>query len=178
MLWVQLSERTQACPHVRWVVCSPWEPVVSVVYQGRGSEVGWKCDGDPQPGEKVLQDIKERKGQERRLQEIQQQLEILGQGQEMTVSSKRLCSFAHSKTHARIHTSTYIHTLSVLCSITVLTASICRHVCDKLLQANSSFSVILTRGRWNHIIRVSAGPYFFPLFLHFPPFHSIISLYH
>ncbi|XP_010788990.1 estrogen receptor-like, partial [Notothenia coriiceps] len=52
--------------------------------QGRGSEVGWKCDGDPQPGEKALQDIKERRGQERRLQEIQQQLEILGQGQHMT----------------------------------------------------------------------------------------------
>ncbi|XP_037652505.1 fibrous sheath-interacting protein 1 isoform X9 [Sebastes umbrosus] len=52
--------------------------------QGRGSEVSWKWDGDPQPGEKVLQDIKERRGQERRLQEIQQQLETLGQGQEMT----------------------------------------------------------------------------------------------
>ncbi|XP_068436463.1 fibrous sheath-interacting protein 1 [Clinocottus analis] len=52
--------------------------------QGRGSEVGWKRYGDPEPGEKVLQDIKERRGQERRLQEIQQQLEILSQGQEMT----------------------------------------------------------------------------------------------
>ncbi|KAI3367221.1 hypothetical protein L3Q82_008272 [Scortum barcoo] len=58
--------------------------------QGRGSEVGWKCDGDPQPGEKVLQDIKERRGQERRLQEIQQQLEILGQGQDMTNESPPL----------------------------------------------------------------------------------------
>ncbi|XP_035529604.1 fibrous sheath-interacting protein 1 [Morone saxatilis] len=58
--------------------------------QGHGSEVGWKCDGDPQPGEKVLQDIKERRGQERRLQEIQQQLEILGQGQEMTNESPDL----------------------------------------------------------------------------------------
>ncbi|KAK1894618.1 Fibrous sheath-interacting protein 1 [Dissostichus eleginoides] len=57
--------------------------------QGRGSEVGWKCDGDPQPGEKALQDIKERRGQERRLQEIQQQLEILGQGQHMTGEDKR-----------------------------------------------------------------------------------------
>ncbi|XP_034381207.1 fibrous sheath-interacting protein 1 [Cyclopterus lumpus] len=52
--------------------------------QDRGSEVGWKCYGDLQPGEKVLQDIKERRGQERRLQEIQQQLEILNKGQEMT----------------------------------------------------------------------------------------------
>ncbi|KAM8736686.1 fibrous sheath-interacting protein 1 isoform 2-T2 [Acanthopagrus schlegelii] len=52
--------------------------------QAHGSNVGWKCDGDPQPGETVLQDTKERRGQERRLQEIQQQLEILGQGQEMT----------------------------------------------------------------------------------------------
>ncbi|XP_038584512.1 fibrous sheath-interacting protein 1 isoform X2 [Micropterus salmoides] len=58
--------------------------------QGHGSEVGWKCDGDPQPGEKVLQDIKERRGQERRLQVIQQQLEILGQGQEMTNESPDL----------------------------------------------------------------------------------------
>ncbi|XP_029316644.1 LOW QUALITY PROTEIN: fibrous sheath-interacting protein 1 [Cottoperca gobio] len=57
------------------------------MYQGRGSVVGWKCDGDQQPGEKALQDIKERRGQERRLQEIQQQLEILGQGQEMTNES-------------------------------------------------------------------------------------------
>ncbi|XP_030247514.1 fibrous sheath-interacting protein 1 isoform X2 [Sparus aurata] len=52
--------------------------------QAHGSDVGWKCDGDPQPGETVLQDTKERRGQERRLQEIQQQLEILGRGQEMT----------------------------------------------------------------------------------------------
>ncbi|XP_051243103.1 fibrous sheath-interacting protein 1 isoform X8 [Dicentrarchus labrax] len=58
--------------------------------EGHSSEVGWKCDGDPQPGEKVLQDIKERRGQERRLQEIQQQLEILGQGQEMTNESPDL----------------------------------------------------------------------------------------
>ncbi|KAM6969593.1 fibrous sheath-interacting protein 1 [Tautogolabrus adspersus] len=53
--------------------------------QGRGSQVGWTCDGDPQPGEKVLQDIKERRGQDRRLQEIQQQLELLGQSQEITI---------------------------------------------------------------------------------------------
>ncbi|XP_017268995.1 fibrous sheath-interacting protein 1 [Kryptolebias marmoratus] len=52
--------------------------------QGPGSEVGWKCDRDRQPGEKVLQDIKERREQETRLQKIQQQLEILGLGQEMT----------------------------------------------------------------------------------------------
>ncbi|XP_074516394.1 fibrous sheath-interacting protein 1 isoform X7 [Sebastes fasciatus] len=58
--------------------------------QGRGSEVSWKWDEDPQPGEKVLQDIKERRGQERRLQEIQQQLETLDQGQEMTNESPDL----------------------------------------------------------------------------------------
>ncbi|XP_008287964.1 fibrous sheath-interacting protein 1 [Stegastes partitus] len=58
--------------------------------QGPGSRVGWKCIGDLQPGEKVLQDIKERRGQERRLREIQQQLEILGQGQEMTDGSPDL----------------------------------------------------------------------------------------
>ncbi|XP_035761805.1 fibrous sheath-interacting protein 1 isoform X2 [Neolamprologus brichardi] len=58
--------------------------------QGLGSELSWKCDGDPQPGEKVLQDIKERRGQERRLQEIQRQLELLGQSQEMTNESPDL----------------------------------------------------------------------------------------
>ncbi|XP_026159382.1 fibrous sheath-interacting protein 1 isoform X2 [Mastacembelus armatus] len=55
----------------------------AVVYQGHGSDVAWKCYGDLQPGEKVLQDIKERRRQEQRLREIQQQLEILGQSQEM-----------------------------------------------------------------------------------------------
>ncbi|XP_056249817.1 fibrous sheath-interacting protein 1 isoform X4 [Seriola aureovittata] len=58
--------------------------------EGRGSEVGWKCAGDPQPEEKVLQDIKERRGQERQLQQIQQQLEILGHSQEMTEESADL----------------------------------------------------------------------------------------
>ncbi|KAM9354870.1 fibrous sheath-interacting protein 1 [Pholidichthys leucotaenia] len=58
--------------------------------QGSGSEASWKCDGDRQPGEKVLQDIKESRGQERRLQEIQRQLELLDQGQEMTSDSPDL----------------------------------------------------------------------------------------
>nr|XP_046268075.1 fibrous sheath-interacting protein 1 [Scatophagus argus] len=58
--------------------------------QGHGPEVAWKCGGDPQPGEKVLQDIKARRGLERRLQEIQQQLEILDQSQEMTNESPDL----------------------------------------------------------------------------------------
>ncbi|XP_076017837.1 fibrous sheath-interacting protein 1 [Genypterus blacodes] len=58
--------------------------------QGRGSEVGWNCEGDLQPGEKVLQDMKEWRGQERRLHEIQQQLEMLEQGQEMTDESPEL----------------------------------------------------------------------------------------
>lgn len=57
---------------------------------GRGSEVGWKTEGDLLPGEKVLQDIKERRGQEKRLQEIQQQLEILSQSQDMTGDSPDL----------------------------------------------------------------------------------------
>ncbi|XP_027130468.1 fibrous sheath-interacting protein 1 isoform X1 [Larimichthys crocea] len=61
-----------------------------VLSQGHGSEVSWKCDGDPQPGEKVLQDIKERRELERRLQEIEQQLEILDQSQEMTNESPDL----------------------------------------------------------------------------------------
>ncbi|XP_041669165.1 fibrous sheath-interacting protein 1 [Cheilinus undulatus] len=58
--------------------------------QGHGSRVSWMCDGDRQPGEKVLQDTKERRGQERRLQEIQQQLELLGRGQQMTDESPGL----------------------------------------------------------------------------------------
>lgn len=143
---------------------------MSVVYQAHGSNVGWKCDGDPQPGETVLQDTKERRGQERRLQEIQQQLEILGRGQEMTVSSKQLRSFTHNKTHAQIHASTDIHTAPVLCIIAVLGASIRRHVCDKLLQDRpQSFS------QWDDeitcSIRVSAGLFFFYFFL----FLSLLS---
>ncbi|XP_061599284.1 fibrous sheath-interacting protein 1 [Cololabis saira] len=57
------------------------------LYLGLGSKVGWKCDGDRQPGETVLQDIKERREQELRLQEIQQQLEILDCRQEMISES-------------------------------------------------------------------------------------------
>ncbi|XP_027856461.1 fibrous sheath-interacting protein 1 isoform X3 [Xiphophorus couchianus] len=60
------------------------------VFQGLGSKIGWKQDWDQQPGEKVLQDIKERRELETRLQEIQQQLEILGVGQEMTNESADL----------------------------------------------------------------------------------------
>ncbi|XP_008397609.1 fibrous sheath-interacting protein 1 isoform X5 [Poecilia reticulata] len=60
------------------------------VFQGLGSKVGWKQDWDRQPGEKVLQDIKERRELETRLQEIQRQLEILGVGQEMTNESADL----------------------------------------------------------------------------------------
>ncbi|XP_034051499.1 fibrous sheath-interacting protein 1 [Thalassophryne amazonica] len=60
----------------------------------QGIKVGWRCDGDTQPGEKVLQDIRERRGQERRLKEIQQQLEILGQVQDVTndpLTEEQLC---------------------------------------------------------------------------------------
>ncbi|XP_043999552.1 fibrous sheath-interacting protein 1 isoform X4 [Gambusia affinis] len=60
------------------------------VFQGLGSKIGWKQDWDKQPGEKVLQDIKERRELETRLQEIQQQLEFLGVGQEMTNESADL----------------------------------------------------------------------------------------
>ncbi|KAM4625897.1 fibrous sheath-interacting protein 1 [Polymixia lowei] len=58
--------------------------------QARGLEAGWEPVGDLQPGEQVLQDVREKRGQERRLQEIQQQLEILGQGHEITCESPRL----------------------------------------------------------------------------------------
>lgn len=96
--WAQHKESTQAHPHVRWIDCSPWELAMSVVYQGHGSEASWKCDWDPQPEEKVLQDIKAWRGLEKRLREIQQQLEILNQGQEMTVSSKQLLCLTYTKT--------------------------------------------------------------------------------
>ncbi|XP_061699318.1 fibrous sheath-interacting protein 1 isoform X2 [Syngnathoides biaculeatus] len=48
------------------------------------SDTGPRRDGDPQPGEKVLQEIKERRMQEMQLLEIQRQLDLLGQDQEMT----------------------------------------------------------------------------------------------
>ncbi|XP_061824919.2 fibrous sheath-interacting protein 1 isoform X1 [Nerophis lumbriciformis] len=56
----------------------------------RGSDIGPKRDCDAQPGEKVLQDIKEMRTQEMQLQEIQRQLDLLGQGQEMTSESEAL----------------------------------------------------------------------------------------
>uniref|UniRef100_A0A3P9K6C7 Fibrous sheath-interacting protein 1 n=1 Tax=Oryzias latipes TaxID=8090 RepID=A0A3P9K6C7_ORYLA len=52
--------------------------------QANSSKAGWKWDGDRQPGEKVLQDIKERREQKRRLLEIEQQLETLDRSQQMT----------------------------------------------------------------------------------------------
>lgn len=61
---------------------------MSVVHQGRGAEASWKCDWGRQPAERVLQDIKAWRGLEQRLREIQQQLDVLGQSQEMTVSSE------------------------------------------------------------------------------------------
>ncbi|KAF6731650.1 Fibrous sheath-interacting protein 1 [Oryzias melastigma] len=60
------------------------------VSQANSSKAGWKWDGDRQPGEKVLQDIKERREQKRRLQEIEQQLETLDRSQEMTNASPSL----------------------------------------------------------------------------------------
>ena len=59
----------------------------------------------------------------------------------------KAASFTHNRTHAQIHISTYIHTGPVLSIKTLHSASIRGHVCDKLLQALSSFSVILTRER-------------------------------
>ncbi|XP_049595445.1 fibrous sheath-interacting protein 1 [Syngnathus scovelli] len=56
----------------------------------RVSDTGLKHDGDIQPGEKVLQDIKERRMQEKQLLEIQRQLDLLGQDQEMTSEPERL----------------------------------------------------------------------------------------
>ncbi|XP_057715633.1 fibrous sheath-interacting protein 1 [Corythoichthys intestinalis] len=56
----------------------------------RTSDIGPRHDVDPQPGEKVLQDIKERRTQELQLLEIQRQLDLLGQNQEMTSESESL----------------------------------------------------------------------------------------
>ncbi|XP_068194162.1 fibrous sheath-interacting protein 1 [Antennarius striatus] len=60
------------------------------LFEGHASEVGWMCDDNQQPGEKVLQDIKTRRGMEQRLKEIQQQLESLSQSQEMDSESPDL----------------------------------------------------------------------------------------
>ncbi|XP_061699319.1 fibrous sheath-interacting protein 1 isoform X3 [Syngnathoides biaculeatus] len=54
------------------------------------SDTGPRRDGDPQPGEKVLQEIKERRMQEMQLLEIQRQLDLLGQDQEMTSEQESL----------------------------------------------------------------------------------------
>lgn len=86
---------------------------MSVAHQDSSAEADSSSDGDLQPGEKVLQDIKEWKGLERRLQEIQQQLETLSWSQELTVSSKRLCLLAHNPSQK----NHIIHTWPVLCDI-------------------------------------------------------------
>lgn len=67
---------------------------MSIAQQDSSPEAGSSSDGELQPGEKALQDIKEWNRLERRLQEIQQQLETLSWSQELTVSSKWLCSLA------------------------------------------------------------------------------------
>jgi len=81
-----------------------------------------------------------------------------------------MCSYTHThtlgNTCAYIHTSTYIWTMSVLCIITLL--SVCRHVCDKLVQA-----LILSHCHKGHNeitcnIHVPADSYcflFFPILL-------------
>ncbi|KAJ7989101.1 hypothetical protein DPEC_G00316040 [Dallia pectoralis] len=47
-------------------------------------DAGWNSGRDTLPGEEVLQDIREKRAQERRLKEIQLQLEVLGRHQDMT----------------------------------------------------------------------------------------------
>ncbi|XP_061651183.1 fibrous sheath-interacting protein 1 isoform X3 [Phyllopteryx taeniolatus] len=58
--------------------------------EDRASDIGPRHDGDPQPGEKVLQEIKERRMQEMQLLEIQRQLDLLEQDQEMTSEPESL----------------------------------------------------------------------------------------
>lgn len=107
---------------------------MSVAHQDSGPEAGSSSDGDLQPGEKVLQDIKEWNGLERRLQEIQQQLESLSWSQELTVSSKRLHSLARkaSESSHNPHVAGLRHTA----------ASRCRRMHDKMLRR--ALSLILS----------------------------------
>ncbi|XP_019725741.1 fibrous sheath-interacting protein 1 [Hippocampus comes] len=62
----------------------------ALLKEERASDIDLRHDGDPQPGEKVLQDIKERRTQEKQLLEIQRQLDLLGQDQEMTSEPESL----------------------------------------------------------------------------------------
>ena len=73
-------------------------------------QASWESRGS-RPGDKVLQDSRESRDQERRLEQIQQQLENLGQGQERTVSSKLLHTHTllHSHTHSLTHRPTHTH---------------------------------------------------------------------
>lgn len=138
---------------------------MSVVYQGPGSEAGWKCDGDRQPGEKVLQDIRERRGQERRLQEIQQQLEILGQGQEMTVSSKQLRSFTHTHTHTRARSVCAEHECS---SVDTCVTNYYKHTAH--FQSSPQGGTMTS-----HAIFTSLQAHIFPRFLSW--YHSLHTLH-
>ncbi|XP_055087261.1 fibrous sheath-interacting protein 1 [Periophthalmus magnuspinnatus] len=56
----------------------------------QGSWAGWRTEGELLPGEKALKDEKERRGQERRLQEIQQQLHSLRHSQDVSDESPGL----------------------------------------------------------------------------------------
>lgn len=76
---------------------------MSVVHQGRGAEASWKCDWGQQPAERVLQDIKAWRGLEQRLREIQQQLDVLDQSQEMTVSLEQLLWSTYTETTQVTH---------------------------------------------------------------------------
>ncbi|XP_054653333.1 fibrous sheath-interacting protein 1 isoform X2 [Dunckerocampus dactyliophorus] len=69
---------------------SPQSSSYTLLNEECGSDIGPKRDCDAQPGEKVLQDIKERRTHEMQLQEIQRQLDLLGQDQEMTSESEAL----------------------------------------------------------------------------------------
>ncbi len=73
------------------------------------------------------------------------------------------------------HKHLYPHAVYVV-YYNIVSASIRRHVFDKLLQVHSSFSVILTRGQWNHMqYSCLCRLIFFPLF---PSFSCSLSLHH
>ncbi|XP_023658006.1 fibrous sheath-interacting protein 1 isoform X2 [Paramormyrops kingsleyae] len=92
-------------------VCSPYFCCSSSKGRGAG-----RSHGDEQlPGEKVLQDIRETRGQEVRLKEIEEQLERLGHEQESTLGSPPLLE-------------EQLRTLLEDCMLSLRSASVCGSV--------------------------------------------------
>ncbi|KAL0969158.1 hypothetical protein UPYG_G00223260 [Umbra pygmaea] len=95
----ELEERNQLnLIDSRLQILLPFEVFLSVrspypdhnMPQAQALEAGRHSGGDRLPGEKVLQDVRESRALERRLNEIQLELEQLGQNQEMTYHTPAL----------------------------------------------------------------------------------------